>query len=55
MTPIMKLVVMEQVFLVCTDVSNEGLGFVLMQEGRVIVYMSRKLRTHEENYTTHDI
>eukprot|EP00253_Pinus_taeda_P020615 PITA_20615 len=53
--PILKVPDMEQEFLVCTDASKEGLGCVLMQEGRVIAYASRKLRTHEENYATHDL
>jgi hypothetical protein len=26
-----------------------------MQEGRVIVYSSRQLRSHEEHYPTHDL
>jgi hypothetical protein len=26
-----------------------------MQDGRVIVYILRKLRRHEENYVTHDL
>jgi hypothetical protein len=42
-------------FLVCTDTSKEGLGRVLMQDGRVIAYISRKLRRHEENYAMHDL
>ena len=32
-----------------------GLGFVLMQEGRVISYAFRKLRKHEENFPTHEL
>jgi hypothetical protein len=28
---------------------------VVMQEGRVVLYASRQLRKHEENYTTHDL
>jgi hypothetical protein len=53
-TPILKVPDMDADFLVCTDTSKEGLGRVLMQDGRVITYISRKLRRHEENYTTHD-
>ncbi|GJV12520.1 putative reverse transcriptase domain-containing protein [Tanacetum coccineum] len=32
-----------------------GIGAVLMQREKVIAYASRQLRTHEENYTTHDL
>jgi hypothetical protein len=38
-----------------TDASKEGLGAVLMQEEKVIVYTSRKLKVHEVNYPTHDL
>jgi hypothetical protein len=54
-TPILKVPDMDADFLVCTDTSKEGLGGVLMQDGRVIAYISRKLRRHEENYVTHDL
>ena len=46
---------MDTDFLLCTDASKEVLGGVLMQDGRVISYFSRKLRRHEENYATHDL
>ena len=52
---ILKVPNMDVDFLVCTDASKEGLGGVLMQDGRVIAYISRKLRRHEENYATHDL
>jgi hypothetical protein len=55
MAPILKVPDMDVDFLVCTDASKEGLGGVLMQDGRVIAYISRKLRRHEENYATHDL
>jgi hypothetical protein len=37
------------------DASGIGLGCVLMQDNQVITYASRALRTHEENYPTHDL
>jgi hypothetical protein len=55
MTPILKVPDMDEDFLVCIDASKEGLGRVFMQDGRVIAYISRKLRWHEENYAMHDL
>jgi hypothetical protein len=46
---------MEKELLVCMDASKEGLGGLLMQDGQVIAYISRKLRRHEENYATQDL
>jgi hypothetical protein len=37
------------------DASGIGLGCVLMQDNRVIAHASRALRTHEQNYPTHDL
>jgi hypothetical protein len=37
------------------DASRQGLGCVLMQDGKVVPYASRQLRKHEENYPTHDL
>ena len=37
------------------DASKLGLGSVLMQEGKVISYLSRQLKQHEQNYPTHDL
>ncbi|KAL4360747.1 hypothetical protein GQ457_04G015530 [Hibiscus cannabinus] len=42
-------------FVVYSDASYVGLVCVLMQEGRVVAYASRQLKTHEKNYPTHDI
>ena len=41
--------------MVCRDASLEGIGAILMQNGRVIAYESRKLKDHELNYPTHDL
>ena len=46
---------MDKDFLVCIDESREGLGGVLMQDVRVIDYITRKLRKHEENCVMHDL
>jgi hypothetical protein len=52
---VLKIVDPEKDFLVCTDACKEGLGGVLMQEGHVICYESRKLNEHEQRYVTHDL
>ncbi|GKB95581.1 putative reverse transcriptase domain-containing protein [Tanacetum coccineum] len=42
-------------FVVYCHTSSLGLGCVLMQIGKVIAYVSRQLKIHEKNYTTHDL
>ncbi|KAA3487569.1 DNA/RNA polymerases superfamily protein [Gossypium australe] len=42
-------------FVVYSDASLNGLGCVLMQEGKVIAYASRQLMPDEKNYSTHDL
>ncbi|GKB54111.1 putative reverse transcriptase domain-containing protein [Tanacetum coccineum] len=42
-------------FIVYCDASHKGLGVVMMQNEKVIVYASRQLKIHEKNYTTHDL
>jgi hypothetical protein len=55
MTLILKVPDMYVGFLVRTDASKEGLGGVLMKDSRVIAYILRKIRRHEEKYETHDL
>ena len=38
-----------------SDASLNGLGCVLMQNGKVIAYASRQLKIHEKKYPTHDL
>jgi hypothetical protein len=45
---------MEKSFSIYCDASGQGLGCVLMQDGRVVAYTSRQLRKHEVNYPAHD-
>ena len=42
-------------YAVYCDASQEGLGCVLMQEGKVVAYGSRQLKIHEKNYPTHNL
>ena len=42
-------------FVVYSDASRQGLGYVLMQNDRVIAYASKQLKKHEESYPTHDL
>ncbi|GJU07535.1 putative nucleotidyltransferase, ribonuclease H [Tanacetum coccineum] len=37
------------------DASSNGIGYVLIQRGRVIAYASRQLKKHKEEYPTHDL
>ena len=53
--PVLSLPEGTEDFVVYCDASNQGLGCILMQHGRVIAYASRHLKTHEVNYTTHDL
>ena len=38
-----------------SDASGIGLGCVLMQNEKVVAYASRQLKSHEQNYPTHDL
>jgi len=42
-------------YVVYSDASRQGLGCVLMQNGKVVAYASRQLKPHELNYPTHDL
>ena len=44
-----------QEYTVYCDASRAGLGCVLMQSGRIVVFGSRQLKNHEKNYPTHDM
>ncbi|XP_070007505.1 uncharacterized protein [Nicotiana sylvestris] len=48
--PVLVLPSGSGMYMVYCDTSRVGLGCVLMQEGRVIAYVSRQLKIHEKNY-----
>jgi ribonuclease HI len=53
--PVLIFLDLSKKFPIYCDASRQGLGCVLMQEGRVVAYASRQLRKHELNYPTHDL
>ena len=42
-------------FTIYSDASGTGIGCVLMQEGKVVAYASRQLKSYERSYPTHDL
>ena len=53
--PVLILPDIHKDYHVYCDASRQGLGGVLMQEGKVVAYTSRQLQPHEMNYATHDL
>jgi hypothetical protein len=53
--PVLILPDVHKPFSVYCDASYTELGCVLMQEGRVVAYLSRQLKVHVKNYPTHDL
>ncbi|GJZ16051.1 putative reverse transcriptase domain-containing protein [Tanacetum coccineum] len=54
-SPILALSEGTKDFVVYCDASLKGFGELLMQWEKVITYASRELKTHEKNYTTHNL
>jgi hypothetical protein len=48
-TPVLIMLDIHKGFDVYCDASRQGLGCVLMQEGKVVEYASRQLRKHDQN------
>ena len=55
MAPVLALSNGNDSYTVYIDASREGLGYVLMPNRNVIVYASRKLKSHKQNYPIHDL
>ena len=53
--PILIVPEQGQRYIVYCDASKDRLGCVLMQSERVVAYSSRQLKSHEQNYPTHDM
>ena len=54
-TSVLTLLTIGVGYVIFSDASRQGLGCVLMQEGKVIAYASRHLKKHKTNYPTHDL
>ena len=55
LAPVLTLLDGVDSFVVYCNASRVGLGYVLMQKGKVITFASRQLKPHEKNYPTHDL
>ncbi|GJY03376.1 putative reverse transcriptase domain-containing protein [Tanacetum coccineum] len=53
--PILALPKGTEDFIIYCDASLKGYGAVLMHREKVIAYAYQQLKTHEENYITHDL
>ena len=42
-------------YVIFNDALKQEFGCILMQDGRVIAYVSQQLKKHEVNYPTHDL
>lgn len=42
-------------YVIYNDASKKGLGCFLMQQDMMVTYASRQLKSHEQNYPTHDL
>jgi len=54
-TPVLTILDKLSGFVLYSDASRQGLGCVLMQHNRVVADASRQLKSHEQNYLTHDL
>ena len=55
LAPVLTLPSGQDGFAMYCDASRQGLGCVLMQNDKVIVYAFRQLKKREQNYPTHDL
>ena len=53
--PVLTLLSGDEGYTVYCDASRVGLECVLIQNGKVIVYASRQLKKHGQNYPTHEL
>ena len=54
-TPVLTQPISGKEYALYNEASGIGLSCVLMQDGKVVAYVSRQLKPHEQNYPTHDL
>lgn len=54
-THVLKVADPKKSFMVCMDASREGVGGLLIQEGNLIAYESRKLKEYEQLYSSYNL
>jgi hypothetical protein len=54
-TPVLTLPSKSYGFVIYSNASRKGFGYVLMQNGKVVAYASQQLKSYELNYPTHDL
>ena len=53
--PVLTQLTYGKEYVIFSDASLNGLGCVLIQEGKVVAYASRQLKPHEKNFPMHDL
>ena len=53
--PVLTLPLGNDGYTVYCDAFRVGLGYVLMQNGKVVAYASRQLKKYKQNYLTHNL
>ena len=54
-SPILPLPKGNEGFVIYSNTSKKGLGYVLMKKDQLITYASHQVKPYEQNYPTHDL
>lgn len=54
-TPILTTLIQGELYVIYYDASRSRLGYILMQLVRVVAYVVRQFKIHEQNCPIHDL
>lgn len=54
-TPILTTLIQGELYVIYYDASRSRLGYILMQLVRVVAYVFRQFKIHEQNCPIHDL